>query len=170
MTIPTTAWIHSQWQATTIAAIGAVVVVLVAQRATARMGMWPYALFSLPGTLAHELAHFITAALLLARPRFPRVSPVRTEYGWRLGSVTFNAGMLRAVPIAMAPLALLPLGLYWTSEWLSSSSGWRFWVHAWAAATILNGSLPSRADFKLTLPALLLAVALSAGVFVLSKQ
>lgn len=84
--------------------------------------------------------------------------------------MTFNAGMLRAVPIAMAPLALLPLGLYWTSEWLSSSSGWSFWVHAWAAATILNGSLPSRADFKLTLPALLLAVALSAGVFVLSKQ
>lgn len=170
MTIPAAAWIHSQWQATTMAAIAAVAVMLVSQRATARMGMWPYALFSLPGTLAHELAHFITAALLLARPRFPQVWPVRTGDGWRLGSVTFSAGMLRAVPIAMAPLALLPISLYWSSEWVSSSTGWQFWAHAWAAATILNGSLPSRADFKLALPALLLAVVLSAGAFVLLKQ
>lgn len=166
MQIPATAWISSQWEATTLAAVLAVVVMLVAQRATARMGMWPYALFSLPGTLAHELAHFTTAVLLFARPRFPQMWPVRTEDGWRLGSVTFRAGLLRAVPIALAPVALVPISLYWAAEWVSPSTGWKFWAHAWAAATILNASLPSRADFRLTLPAMLLGMlAICAYIF-----
>ncbi|MDQ3288345.1 MAG: hypothetical protein M3Q42_08790 [Pseudomonadota bacterium] len=170
MTTLATSWISSQWETTTAAAIAAVVVMLVAQRASARMGMWPYALFSLPGTLAHEFAHFATAVLLLASPRFPQVWPVRTEDGWRLGSVTFSAGMLRAVPIAMAPLVLLPISLYWSAEWVSSSAGWRFWAHAWFAATLLNGSLPSRADFNLTFPALFVAVVLVLGTLVFFSQ
>ena len=37
-------------------------------RASSLLGMWAYALIALPGTLAHELAHFLVA-LLLARQR-----------------------------------------------------------------------------------------------------
>src|SRR5215468_7831197 len=74
-----------------------------------RSGMWFYAIAALPGTLAHESAHFLVALLLGARPAFPSLVPVRSERGWRLGSVSFRAGKLRAGPIALAPFALLPL-------------------------------------------------------------
>jgi hypothetical protein len=67
-------------------------------------GMWIYAIIALPGTFAHELAHFAVAFVLGAQPSFPSLIPTRTQRGWRLGSVAFRVGHLRALPIALAPL------------------------------------------------------------------
>lgn len=138
-------------------------------RVSSRLGMWPYALLALPGTLAHELAHFAVALSLNADPSFPSLRPRRSEHGWRLGSVTFRAGWLRSVPIALAPLLLLPLALGWAATFLAPAHGWHYFGQAWLVACLLSASLPSSADFRIALPALFLIAAMGALVFCVSR-
>lgn len=140
-----------------VAMLGALALI----RASSRLGMWTYALIALPGTFAHELAHYLTALLLRAQPSFPSLRPQRSAHGWRLGSVTFRAGMLRAVPIALAPFLLAPLALAWAIWWMAPASGWPYVAHAWIVAALLSASLPSSADFRIALPALLLLAVLA---------
>ena len=130
-------------------------------------GMWMYALVALPGTLAHELAHFVVALVLGARPSFPSLVPIRTERGWRLGSVTFRAGRLRAVPIALAPFVLLPLALWWAGSFLQSTSRPLYFLHVWVVAALITASLPSKTDFKLALPALIVAAVIALIVWMI---
>ena len=137
-----------------------VIVALVLMRASHRLGMWPYAMLALPGTIAHEFAHYLVALVLGASPSFPTLLPQRTTHGWRLGSVTFRAGFVRALPIALAPIVLLPLAIWWMATFMAPATGWAHYLHAWIVAALVSASLPSSADFKLALPALgVLAVA-----------
>jgi hypothetical protein len=138
-------------------------------RASSRLGMWPYALIAFPGTLAHELAHYLVAKLLAAKPSFPSLVPQRSEHGWRLGSVGFRAGWLRSVPIALAPLALLPLGLVYGVLFLAPASWPMTALHAWIMAALLSASLPSRADFRIAIPALLVAALALLGSWILLR-
>lgn len=139
---------------------------MVLQRAAMRLGIWFYALVALPGTLAHELAHYVVALLLRAQPKFPRLWPERVGNRWRLGSVSFIAPWWRAMPIAIAiaPIALLPLSLWWASTLTSSAAGIAFGLHAWIAASLAAASVPSRADLRLALPALA-AMAIAGGAY-----
>lgn len=139
--------------------LAAVLIISVAKYA----GMWVYALVALPGTLAHELAHFLVALVLGARPSFPSLVPIRTGRSWRLGSVTFRVGHARALPIALAPLVLLPLALWWAGSFLRTASWPLYCMHVWIIAALVTASLPSAADWKLALPALLV-VGLIAGL------
>lgn len=138
-------------------------------RASTRLGMWPYALVALPGTLAHELAHFLVAWLLAAKPSFPSLVPERSERGWRLGSVAFRAGRLRSVPIALAPLALAPLALCWAVIWMAPAQGWHYGVQAWIVAALISASLPSSADFRIALPALTVLAVISVAAWLLLR-
>ncbi len=137
-------------------------------------GMWIYALSALPGTVAHELAHFIVAFVLGARPAFPSLLPVRTQRGWQLGSVRFRVGHARALPIAMAPLLLAPLALWWASALLHPALSPLYFLHVWIVAALVTASLPSTTDFKLALPALgvlaLLAAIAAVAWFVLRQH
>ena len=117
-------------------------------------GMWIYALTALPGTLAHELAHYVVALVLGARPMFPSLLPVRTPRGWQLGSVQFRVGHARALPIAMAPLLLAPLALWWASALLHPALIPMYFLHVWIVSALVTASLPSTMDFKIALPAL----------------
>ncbi|TZF81567.1 hypothetical protein, partial [Cognatilysobacter lacus] len=65
----------------------ALAAVLVVQRFARRLGLWAYAAFALPGTIAHELAHYVIASILAAQPHLPRLWPERREGRWELGSV-----------------------------------------------------------------------------------
>lgn len=132
-------------------------------------GMWIYALIALPGTLAHELAHFVVAFVLGARPSFPSIVPTRTEHGWRLGSVAFRVGHARALPIALAPLLLAPLTLWWAGWFLHAASWPLYGLHVWIVAALLTASLPSATDFKLALPALSVVVLLAVSVWLAAK-
>ncbi len=147
-------WPGSAIQGLTSADVVLVLGMLLVIRLSSRIGVWAYALLALPGTLAHELAHYLVAALLLARPQFPSLIPQRTEHGWRLGSVAFRAGWLRSLPIALAPFALLPLALWWALAWMAPSLGFAYFAHAWIVAALISASLPSSADFRISLPAL----------------
>lgn len=145
-TVPTLAW----WQLAGM---------LVLLRASTHLGMWSYALLALPGTVAHELAHFVVALLLGASPSFPSLLPQRSERGWRLGSVAFRAGLLRSVPIVLAPLALLPIALAWAVAVLPTAPWPVRLLHLWLIAALAYASLPSRADLRIALPAFALAAA-----------
>ena len=75
---------------------------------------WPvlYALSIWPGTVAHELLHYVAGLLFGARPLSLSVIPRRTlDGGWLLGSVSFaRLRWWNSVPVGLAPLALIPAG------------------------------------------------------------
>lgn len=136
-------------------------------RLSSHLGMWPYAVVALPGTLAHELAHYLTALLLRARPTFPSLVPQRTAFGWRLGSVAFRAGPLRSLPIALAPLLLLPLAGWWLLHLMAGSPWPLHALHAWIVGALLSACLPSSADLRIALPALAVIALLLLGWWLL---
>jgi hypothetical protein len=59
----------------------------------ARNSMWRIALLSLPGTIAHELAHFVVGLLLLAKPQGFRSGQQRrvTLGGWDRSPLAISA-------------------------------------------------------------------------------
>jgi len=150
--------------------LGAMLIIYVCRYA----GMWIYALTALPGTVAHELAHFVVAFVLGAQPALPSLMPVRTQRGWQLGSVAFRVGHARALPIAMAPLVLAPVALWWAAVLLHPALPPLYFLHAWIVAALFTASLPSTTDFKLALPALgvlaLLALIAAVAWFVLRQH
>lgn len=72
-----------------------------------------YMLFVLPGTVAHELAHWCVAVVTNGKPKFPSFFLKRTRDGVMLGQVSFkNPRWYNAAFIALAPLLLLPFGAW----------------------------------------------------------
>jgi hypothetical protein len=130
-----------------------------------RNSMWRIALLSLPGTIAHELAHFVVGMLLLAKPRGVSIWPKAHGDAWRLGSVSFgNIGLLNGAFVALAPLLLLPIAWLCVVHVLLplwNDSQWGLWLLAgYLAATALFAALPSFQDIKLGARSLLLYAAL----------
>ncbi len=121
---------------------------------SARASMWRVALLSLPGTAAHECAHFLVGLLLWARPKGFSVWPQADGRGWRLGSVSFShIGVFNGAWVALAPLLLLPLawlGLVHFLLPLWAQRQWGWWLLAgYLTATALFAALPSWQDLKL---------------------
>ena len=130
-----------------------------------RNSMWRIALLSLPGTIAHELAHYVVGALLLAKPRGFSIWPTAQGRTWRLGQVSFgNIGLLNGAFVALAPLLLLPIAwlcLVHVLLPLWNDSQWGWWLLAgYLTATALFAALPSFQDLKLGGRSLLLYAAL----------
>ncbi len=132
------------------------VLVLIMHRIVASAGIWTYALFTLIATFLHEAMHWACAIVLGANPSFPRLIPERTPTGWRLGSVSFTPGLLKNIPIALAPFLLAPFGLWWAAEYMHPATGWWYVMHAWIAGTVIMACLPSSQDWKIAAPALIL--------------
>src|ERR1700675_4119938 len=139
----------------------ALVLIFVALLRAVRNSMWRVALLSLPGTIAHELAHFVVGALLLAKPRGLSIWPRALGHTWRLGSVSFgNIGLLNGAFVALAPLLLLPIAWLCVVHvllplWSDSLWGWWF-LAGYLTATSLFAALRSFQDIKLGARSLLL--------------
>lgn len=110
-------------------------------------------LFTLAGTICHELAHVLVGFLTGARPGAITVIPKRKGKHWELGSVTLNRlRWYNAIPSALAPLliVLIPLGVAW---WRTSSPAWHFEpldvLLAFALAPQLLSFLPSKDDWRI---------------------
>ena len=122
-----------------------------------RLGILAFTLFSLPGTAAHELGHWLVARVLGAQPSFPSIIPIREGSAWTLGSVRASPNIFTRIPIALAPFGLLPLGIWYAAAHPEASGGW-YLVHIWVASTFIAASLPSRQDWFVAMPAILCAV------------
>lgn len=143
----------------------ALIVIFYALLRGSRDAMWRITLLSLPGTIAHELAHFIVGFLLHAQPQGFSIWPRARGRGWTLGSVSFrNIGLLNGASVALAPLLFLPIAWLCLIHvlvplWIEGQ--WGYWLLAgYLAATALFAALPSFQDIKLGGPSILLYAAL----------
>lgn len=135
-----------------------------------------YALVVWPGTVLHELAHWLVALLLGGQPTSLSVVPARSERGWRLGSVGIRrARWFNALPIALAPLLLAPLA------WLAlvhatrvDATSWVHWALLYVATSAAVSCLPSLQDWKVVASrpfgALLYLVAAAAACYLLLQR
>lgn len=112
-----------------------------------------FSAYSLPGTLCHELAHFITSLLLAGKPNRMTLTPVENGNGGiTLGSVTSrNLVALNAFPICLAPLLMIPVAFRVYSRWYI----WfpRDFIHGLGLYlvlfSLLSASMPSSGDWRL---------------------
>jgi hypothetical protein len=130
-------------------------------------GAVPLFFLTLPGVLAHELAHFTAAFVLRAAPKSLRLFPKREAEGiWSLGSVVCEARWWSAGIIALAPGFLVPLLAYLLFH---HCAGWALWAQILAGyltVTLLWSAFPSGQDWKIAIanPAGTLLVLTLAGV------
>ncbi len=109
-------------------------------------------LTQLPGVVLHELSHLAAGLIFRASPYDFNLLPERSSKGWILGSVKFGrVTAFNAVPIALAPLGLVPLAYYVYLQWF----GWfsptlpnTLELYALIFVLIYN-SLPSRQDMRI---------------------
>lgn len=126
---------------------------------------WTFSLLSFPGTLAHELSHYFVGVMLLAKPTQIEMLPKKLPNGmWQLGSVKFlNLNLWNSTPVALAPLLLWPAGLILCAHWIPQrvlSGEWDLvTLGAYLAAQCWSGGWPSREDWQLAMPSLILYMA-----------
>lgn len=111
-------------------------------------------IFTLAGTLCHELAHFCVGLVTNARPAGLTVIPRRAGRGWQLGSVTLtHVRWYNAAPAALAPLLIIALPL--AVAWWRTAPGWHFeWrdaALAFALAPQFLSFWPSAIDWRIAL-------------------
>ena len=120
-------------------------------------------LFTLAGTICHELAHFVAGLLTGARPAAFTVIPRRVGRGWELGSVMLTrVRWYNAAPSALAPFAvvLLPFVVAWGRTRAGLHFQWLDVLLAFAVAPQFLACWPSAVDWKISLrswPYLLIA-------------
>lgn len=129
------------------------VIILVRLKYNTYSSMWATALVNIPGTLLHELMHFIVGLVLNAHPCnftiFPRKSP---GGGYVMGSVGFrNVTFYNAIPSALAPLFLLVIGFYINRYYLPQMplTATNYILYVLLQTIIIENAMPSRADFRI---------------------
>lgn len=135
-----------------------------------------FALFYLPGTVVHELAHYVTALILLVDAKKFNLMPDVTDHknggkSVRLGSVhVAQSDPIRATLIGVAPL-FVGLGLL---AWLSTAIAFPhdiWWMNVffvYAVLTLSSGMYLSHSDIKagLFLSIALIAILGISSIFV----
>jgi hypothetical protein len=111
-------------------------------------------LFTVAGTVCHELAHYTIGWLTGAQPGAVTIIPRRKGNHWQLGSVTLNrVRWYNAAPAALAPLSIIFIPL--AVAWWRTGPGWSFeWIDAaiaFALAPQLLSFWPSRIDWAIAL-------------------
>ncbi|QKE37451.1 hypothetical protein [Ferrovum myxofaciens] len=119
----------------------------------------------LPGTIAHECAHYFVGLLLNARPTKLVLWPIRSGNSLVLGEVVFShLTWYNAALTGMAPLLLIPV--VWRMS-LSAGTGLQGVGMAWLEAVLLSSSIPSGTDFRVAFRFTLAPVVLAAGTIAL---
>lgn len=90
---------------------GSLVLIGLLHRWVSQWGKFFLVVSNLPISLAHELAHYLTALALGGQPSGFTVWPKIGKYKrWVFGSISFRPTMLSALPTTLAPLLWLPVG------------------------------------------------------------
>lgn len=111
-------------------------------------------LFTVAGTMCHELAHFLAGLLTGAQPAAFTIIPRRKGRHWELGSVTLTrVRWYNAAPAALAPMLiiLIPFGV----AWWRTRQPWSFQAAdlliAFALAPQFLSFWPSKVDWVIAL-------------------
>lgn len=73
--------------------------------AASSLNMYLLALIFLPGTIIHELSHFLMAKILFVKASLPNFIPQKSPEGIKLGSITVaQTDLIRRTLIGIAPL------------------------------------------------------------------
>ena len=116
-----------------------------------RGSIWLLSLVVLPGTICHELSHFLVGHLLHGQPRGFSVWSRRVAGGYLLGSVSIgNPRWYNVFFIGLAPLLLLPLafvGLRWRLDHHPVFNAWEAGA-VFLLANLVYASIPSWQDLR----------------------
>ena len=131
-----------------------------------RAVIYVLALLFSPGTLLHELAHMLVAALLFVRVGKIELFPYKTEDGIRLGSVAIaHTDPFRRSLIGLAPLFFGTVGIFLAGYYFSSlplepwSASWRIILLILIIFEIGNTMFSSKKDVE-GIPALVIVLVL----------
>lgn len=109
------------------------------------------ALINIPGTLLHELCHFIVGFFCNASPTSFHLFPKRRDGFYVMGSAGFrNIRFYNAIPSSLAPLLLLFAG-YYLNRWFFSNIkiGYlNYLLYILFQSIIIENAIPSSTDFK----------------------
>lgn len=128
-----------------------IVIVLMRMKYATYRSMWLSALVNIPGTILHETMHFVIGLVMNAHPCNFTLWPKRDLNGnYVMGSVGFrNITMYNAVPAALAPLLLLPIGYYINRYILPimPATLTNYILYVLLQTVLIENAMPSRADF-----------------------
>lgn len=114
-----------------------------------------FSLLSLPGTMGHELLHFVVGTLTLAKPIKASLLPkFHRDGSTTLGYVMFsNIRWYNALFVGFAPVLALPFALWLVHYRAEHMAPWAWPELAWGyvAANLAYSCLPSRADVNIVL-------------------
>jgi hypothetical protein len=131
----------------------ALVILLMRVKYATYKSMWLSALINIPGTFLHELVHYLIGSILNAKPSNFTIIPKKGNDGsYVMGSVTFsNLTFYNAIPTALAPLLLLPIGFYLNRHFLPTMtpSFLNYVLYILLQTIIIENSIPSRTDFRI---------------------
>lgn len=128
------------------------VIVLLKFKYATYSNIWLSALINIPGTILHESMHYIIGLTLNARPTSFDLFPRKDGFGnYVMGSVGFhNITSYNALPAALAPLLLLPLG-YIFNGWYFQNVDitlYNYILYILVQTVIIENAVPSTTDFK----------------------
>ncbi|WLI90960.1 hypothetical protein Q4S45_07540 [Massilia sp. R2A-15] len=110
-------------------------------------------LFTVAGTICHELAHYLVGLVTGARPTSLTIIPRRVKTGhWELGSVTLTrVRWYNAAPAALAPFLIITIP-FLVARW-RTAPGWHFQpldlLLAFALAPQFLSFWPSPVDWRI---------------------
>lgn len=114
-----------------------------------------FSLLALPGTIGHEVLHFLVGTVTLARPIQASLLPrFHRDGSTTLGYVMFaNIRWYNALFVGFAPLLALPAALWlvWYRAGQVPPWHWREILWGYVAANLAYSCLPSRADVDIVL-------------------
>lgn len=130
-----------------------VVAIALVVRASASLP-YVYSLLTLPGTITHELLHFLVGAVLGAKPVNFSLLPKKQGDQYVLGSVSFERlTWLNAIFVCLAPL--LGVAAIGAIAWWRTADEWQFAeidIAIWLLAGVnLLSAWPSSTDWRLAL-------------------
>lgn len=130
-------------------------------------------LFYLPGTILHELAHFVIAVLTFAAPTRFTLIPKRQGNYYVLGQVQCaRATILNAAFVGLAPVLLILPALYLWQNFFDAFHEKQYIkaiALAWAAYTTTASAMPSSQDIRFAMPSLIFYAIVSALLYALSS-
>lgn len=133
-----------------VAVVGAVLLLHLLQR-----HVLLFCIVALPGTIAHELTHFVVGWMTRGRPRGFSIIPRRQGSSYILGAVTLaNVRWYNGLFIGLSPLMLFPAAIL-LIQWRVTVTPVNIIpdeiVWGYFAATLINGGVLSRQDIKIAM-------------------